>query len=1210
MNIKSIMPSSRRLTFSLIILSLAAIFLTGYYFYFIPRNRNILQKNGFGILDNIRKNILDRNQYLETSFINIIGEQKLNGDPKNMDQLQKQLDNYAIGAKITAIKYSTASRADSLKKIPGFNNALANGADSSVYLSGISHDSLIYQPATIKQPFYSIYVPAQNFIAPLVAYQKNELFESYLLISKTSGLVYMDAELAINPGIIEDSLVPKGTKALFAGIRDLNIKGVDYKMFYYPFKLGKAHYQLCGFLKSETYFNKLHQVPVNFIYPIVIALILIIMLLPIVKFYLMGKDEHVKYTDFILGILSFVGGTAMLTIIIIQVLLLWGADIRTKGYLENLSAQIDSSFTQELTSAYAQLNQLDSMVYRFRDSSNILETGDKKNYNVSSLLNEYFLYNCKNHSGCYYNFNRLSWVDAAGNQRMKGQLDSIAPIYTNVAARNYFKQIQNNEGFFLPALPSASYGLEPVNSWTNGDFSIIISMKSRLQNGFIATMSAQMPSVTQTIMPPGFGFCMMDAEGKVMLHSEMNRSLLENFIDKTEPSRPMKEALKSRQESYFKDLNLYGKNNALHIKPIAATPFYLAIFYDKGYIVPVNMRILTFSILFCILSFVSCLIIWMGIFRRKRAGNLFLHDPMYYLNWVMPKEKNIKFYILATAFLIAYLVIQLMMIFSFNYFEISNYAILILVVLLPVNIFSGLFIINYRVEKDTHQQDSSEDSPHPKKAITAIVLQPVAVAIIYWASVSSGYPLQSAFWYFEIFFFLFLCLITLLPRNTFKFLYYSSRTYLCLYSRFTTFLLACISILPASLYTWYAHNQEIIQSVKKEQLYLSNALRQRSVQNFVFMQKRNTLHPPANYYHQLQYNQGIYKIFGDVISPAVNRQTRNKEDRYERFYFSVANAIGSNYYDPQLIPALRDNATGNAWQWTSSDKKDSLSFWYSLYQDPTTANANNSLQVTSAYPKRFLYAAPSFRGILLLIAIAAFMYGLYVLLRYMSERLFLRKYIPGLHDKNNPASNGIEVFFEKYKTLKEKMGTTTGSVQANDIAAFRNEYDFYKPAPHNKAIYKQESDMIAAQDKYKDFYLFIWNKCDAREKYMLLDFAQNGFVNFKNTEVIYRLFQKGIFTVMNEEVKLFSASFRSFVLLQIQNPEMTRLQKEFQQGSSWQTFRIPLLMVLLIVAAFIFFTQEQTFQKISALVAGVSTIFSLVLKYFSDGTGLFSSAKK
>lgn len=1204
------MPSSRRLTFSLIILSLAAIFLTGYYFYFIPRNRNILQKNGFGILDNIRKNILDRNEYLETSFINIIGEPKLNGSIKDIVQLQQQLDNYTIGGKIIETKYTPKGKADTLKNIPSLSNAFTNGADSSVYLSAISHDSLFYQPVMFKQPFYSIYVPAKNFLAPLLAYQKNELFESYVLIGKTTGLLYMDAELAINPGIIEDSLVPKGNKALFAGIREINIKGVEYKMFYYPFKLGKAHYQLCGFLKAETYFNKLHQVPVTFIYPIVIALILIIMLLPIVKFYLMGKDEHVKYTDFILGILSFAGGTAMLTIIIIQVLLLWGADIRTKGYLENLSAQIDSSFTQELTRAYAQLDQVDLLANKFRDSTGILKAGDKKNYNVSPLLNEYFERNCNNHSDCYYYFNRLSWVDAAGNQRMKGQFDSIEPVYTNVAARNYFKQLKNNDGFFLPGLPYANYGLEPVNSWTNGEFSIIISMKSRLENGFIATMSAQMPSVTQTIMPPGFGFCMMDAEGKVMLHSEMNRSLLENFIDKTEPSRPMTEALKSRQESYFQDLNLYGKNNALLIKPIAATPFYLATFYDKGYIVPVNMRILTFSVLFCIISFMTCLLLWLGIFRRKRAGNLFLHDPMYYLNWVMPKEKNVKFYILSTAFLIAYLVIQLMMIFSFNYFEISNYAILILVVLLPVNVFCGLFIINYRVEKDTHQQDSSEDSPHPKKAITAIVLQPLAVAIIYWASVSSGYPLQSAFWYFEIFFFIFLCLITLLPRNTFKFLYKTSRNYLCLYSRFATFLLACISILPASLYTWYAHNQEIIQSVKKEQLYLSNALRQRSVQNFIFMQKRNALQLPPNYYRQLQYNEGIYKIFGDVITPGANRQIHNKDDRYERFYFSVANAIGSNYYDPQLIPALRDNATGNAWQWTSSDKKDSLSFWYSLYQDPTLRSTDKSLKITSAYPNRFLFAAPSFRGILLLITIAGFLYGLYLLLRYMSERLFLRKYIQGLQDTNNPPSNGIEGFFEKYKTLKEKMGITTGSVQATDMAAFRNEYDFYKPAQHHLSIYNQESNMIAAQDKYKDFYMFIWNKCDAREKYMLLDFAQNGFVNFKNTEVIYRLFQKGIFIVMNEEVKLFSASFRSFVLLQIQNPEITRLQKEFQQGSSWQTFRIPLLMVLLMVAAFIFFTQEQTFQKISALVAGVSTIFSLVLKYFSDGTGLFSSAKK
>ena len=275
MNVKSIIPSKRRLTFSLVIVSLIAVFFIGYYFYFIPRNKDILHKNGFGILENIRQNIISRNEYLQTSFINIIGERKINGSINDIGQLQKQLDNYSVGGKISDRNYLVTGIDTSVISTPTFNADIDAG-DSTVALSAIRNDSIFYQPVNVKKPFYTIYVPAANFMQPLIANQKNELFEDYVLIGKNSGLVYMDAALAINPGIIEDSLVQKGNKSLFAGIRDITIKGVEYKMFYYPFKLGNAHFQLCGFISADTYFNKLQQVPVTFIYPIVIALVLII----------------------------------------------------------------------------------------------------------------------------------------------------------------------------------------------------------------------------------------------------------------------------------------------------------------------------------------------------------------------------------------------------------------------------------------------------------------------------------------------------------------------------------------------------------------------------------------------------------------------------------------------------------------------------------------------------------------------------------------------------------------------------------------------------------------------------------------------------------------------------------------------------------------------------------------------------------------------
>ena len=837
-----------------------------------------------------------------------------------------------------------------------------------------------------------------------------------------------------------------------------------------------------------------------------------------------------------------------------------------------------------------------------------------RNFDATDQVKNYFK-RCVNDTACYYNFNRISWIDAEGDQHIKADIDTAALVFANVKERGYFKALKKNEGYALPGKPSAVFVLEPIDSWTNGDFSIIMAVRSRLGNGSITALSVQMPSVMQTILPPGFGFCIIDNEGKVMLHSDMSRNLQENFVAKADPSRQIREAIKSRQESFFGSLNLYGKDNSLYIKPLAAMPFHLVTFYDNGYVVPVNMRIFTFALLFCFISSATCVLLWFGVFRKRNFHNPFLYDPLYYLKWVVPKERNVRFYILSIFFLVVYLAVQLSMIFSAKLFNISNYAVLILVMLLPVNIFAGLFVINYRVKRNQSagRAGIKKDS-RPYKALAVLFLQPLAVLIAYVFSISEGYGQQSAFLFFELFFFIFLCLFFLLPKGAFHFLYRSTVSYLSLYCWFSTLLLVCLSVLPAALYTWYAHNQEITQSVKKEQLYLANALQQRAVQTLSYTKKRSAFGLPENYFDRLQYGSGIYKIYGDTIFATTKIPRGDNPESYEKFYFSIANEIGNNYYDPLLIPALRDEATDHSWYW-SAEKDSLLSFWYNLYTDPNKKDtgpgiAASSLEITSRYPERYEFVVVSFRGLLLLLVIAGFIYGLYLLLRFISGELFLRKFIPDAGEQSDSQPvKGIDTLLEEYKIFKMENDSPPGLLTKKDIDQLTDEYDFYKPVQDSKAAYRQEIAMIAAQAKFRDFYLFIWDRCSAREKYLLLDFAQQGFVNFKSTEVIHGLLQKGIFIILKEEVKLFSASFRSFVLTQKQNKEMIGLQKQFQQGSAWQTIRIPLLVILLGVAFFIFFTQEQTFQKVSALVAGISTIFSLLLKFFNDGAGLLSGKK-
>ena len=325
-----------------------------------------------------------------------------------------------------------------------------------------------------------------------------------------------------------------------------------------------------------------------------------------------------------------------------------------------------------------------------------------------------------------------------------------------------------------------------------------------------------------------------------------------------------------------------------------------------------------------------------------------------------------------------------------------------------------------------------------------------------------------------------------------------------------------------------------------------------------------------------------------------------------------------------MIPALRDNAADNEWHWSNKNEQDTLDkndsnsrifFTYHMYAHPTidsqqkfVRDTKKALYITSTFPPRYIFIKPSFGGFLLLLLIAGIVYGLYRLLRYISYHLFLVKFITGTEEHEGALKSKLLQLFNEFKIYRESVGQPV-IITAADVLQLRNEYDFYKLSSPGIDEYQAEKTMFATLDKYKYFFDFIWERFSSKEKYLLLNYAQNGFVNFKNTEAINHLLESGIFANNDEELKLFCVSFRSYILKQKNSEEMLQLKTEMRQESTWQSFRMPLLFIILGVAIFILITQEQTFQKMTALLTGVTTIFTLIMKFFTDGSSFFSSKK-
>jgi len=113
-----------------------------------------------------------------------------------------------------------------------------------------------------------------------------------------------------------------------------------------------------------------------------------------------------------------------------------------------------------------------------------------------------------------------------------------------------------------------------------------------------------------------------------------------------------------------------------------------------------------------------------------------------------------------------------------------------------------------------------------------------------------------------------------------------------------------------------------------------------------------------------------------------------------------------------------------------------------------------------------------------------------------------------------------------------------------------------------------------------------------REQWLLYNFACHGLLNYKNVLEIDHLLEAGVLDDRDGQVKIFSPAFRAYIVM---NWRQDQLPKEVVEKSAWQRFRIPFLILLAVVLAFLFLTQQEAWQRVTALVGALSSALGAVL---------------
>ena len=77
---------------------------------------------------------------------------------------------------------------------------------------------------------------------------------------------------------------------------------------------------------------------------------------------------------------------------------------------------------------------------------------------------------------------------------------------------------------------------------------LVFSIKASVEDNPVLAIATRMYSIIDPVLPPGYGFCIMNAEGEVLFHSETKRNTQENFLEEVAQNEKIRAAVAGRLE--------------------------------------------------------------------------------------------------------------------------------------------------------------------------------------------------------------------------------------------------------------------------------------------------------------------------------------------------------------------------------------------------------------------------------------------------------------------------------------------------------------------------------------------------------------------------------------------------------------------------------------------------------------------------------------
>lgn len=1211
----------RRLSVFYLLLIVLLVCFGLYYFNYVPHNKSGLNEWGQRSLNQLATNFNQKSADIKDIF-----------DSAIIDSLKYKKGSY---------RYLNANIPYKLDKIYPDSPGKKNGDDNpspSIGKDRTEQWCIQYSVNCLKGDSV-VLIRVDDFLKPLLE-GRDDIFDTYMLF-RDSGqpgqdkrvnleVLYRDAGMSASATINADTLLRSQKNSDLSGVVELSISGTVYEVFLRPFDFYKQHIYVAGLISKENYEKNAQSTPLNFIPYSVVLFLIIFINMPFLKIYLLSPRERINSRDVLSAALSFFVGSSLLVLIVFYIFINIFTKITFNHRLNRFGDRLHEDIETEFRLADEQLWQYDSIYSGLDSSQKKVLVYRQKNDSIKNAVNTAFI------PSRYYNISRIFWIDPSGNTIAKWNPFNFDAPLSSVKNFDVFKIFQKQVPTDTNFVDSKQNIIYTGKSNTTGEFQVYIAKPLRRSisdtgghpvKSINISLAVFLLSGTRPVIPPGFGFCLVDREGRILMDADEHRNLTENLLEEAGNDPHLAHCLHYKNEVIIDNVPLYGQPCEMKVLPLHNQPLSIVVYYNKRLLTNNILRLLHFTMETLLYIFIG-----LGICILLAGINSFftttrLRFRLNKIEWVRYSTANKNAYAFTKVYYWYLTSLTAALFLVILVADLDLRTLLYTALVLPFYtvwafIFSGLRAIPADLQKCKKYLSAVFKTEQSVLlagcSILACLLLINSICLPFFKNDFHLRP--DGIWLFFLFQALaILGLFLTRPlarkketRQRIKERKSGKRINdrdFCRpnYIASLSFSILLIGVLPTLGILTYGFYSEKIQYKKNKLLEIARSSEQRDL---YLAGKIIPAYKPVvrarwadNYFDSLLFRSGTYLTERDsVLYIPVPPEDRTGPTLYPippPRNMEIADEPYAHFMDTRYIRtsqtydcySIWGKADDSSWQFYTT--RDSLNWLNLSYKNKIAARRGYRFLARSSLQNPLIdfLKLPVFIIGLFILLIVAFMATFNWLIKGTLDRLFLFRFS---RDPDPDRTSNLLMKFLALPELRSAIPATRQDLYKGFMELTAPEFST------DLTVGERETIILAHEQRFACLYDSIWNSLSVEEQFILFDFSVDGYTNYKNREQLNKLMDKGILILMNDAFKPFSLSFRNHVLSKKNSPALNQFIAAGSAGGAWTSLRIPILTLVAVVAIFTAFTQSDFTNKLTAFLTSVLALFPLVLKFLEN----------